>query len=81
MDGGGQMPIGALTIPSEGKLTLHGLLADAGGREVLRGEQLIDPAHPENAGELLAADIRARGGNTLLAALREMKSVPAPQPE
>jgi hydroxymethylbilane synthase len=81
LDGGGQMPIGALCIASEGKLILYGMLADISGREILRGEQTIDPAHPENAGELLAADIRSRGGNTLLAALRELKSVPAPQPE
>ena len=81
MDGGGQMPIGALAVRDGDRLTLHGLLADAGGREILRGEQEVDSVHPERAGELLAEDIRSRGGNTLLAAIRPMQSVPAPQPE
>ncbi len=81
LEGGCQVPIGALVIETGGTHTLHGMLANIAGTHVLRGEQPVDPSNPERAGELLAADIRARGGNSLMIELREPQSLPAPQPE
>ncbi len=81
LEGGCQVPIGALVIDSGGALVLHGMLADISGRQVLRGEQPVDPANPEKAGETLAANIRSRGGSSLMTALREPQTLPAPQPE
>jgi hydroxymethylbilane synthase len=81
LEGGCQVPIGALATKMAGKLILYGMLADIAGTQTLRGEREVDPANPEAAGELLADDIRSRGGNTVLATLREPQSLPAPQPE
>jgi len=81
LEGGCQVPIGALVIEHDGTHTLHGMLANITGSRILRGEQIAAPGNPERAGELLAADIRARGGGSLLIELRETKVLPAPQPE
>lgn len=81
LEGGCQVPIGALVVTTGGKHILHGMLADISGRQILRGEQEVDPRNPEHAGQLLAADIRSRGGTTLILSLREPQSLPVPQPE
>jgi hydroxymethylbilane synthase len=81
LEGGCQVPIGALVTGSAGALTLHGMLANLKGTQILRGEQPVDPENPERAGELLAADIRSRGGSSLMVELRAPQSLPAPQPE
>ncbi len=81
LEGGCQVPIGALAVQEADRAILYGMLSDISGREVLRGEREIDLQNPEASGEALADDIRSRGGNTLLAALREPQSLPAPQPE
>ena len=36
---------------------------------------------PESTGEALAAEIRSRGGGSLLVELRQLSKIPAPQPE
>jgi hydroxymethylbilane synthase len=81
LEGGCQVPIGALAVERAGKLILYGMLADISGRQILRGEMEVDRNNPAAAGEALAADIRSRGGNSLVAALRGPQSLPAPQPE
>lgn len=81
LEGGCQVPIGALAAERGGKLILYGMLADVAGRQILRGEAEVDRADPESAGKALADDVRSRGGNTLLATLRESDSLIAPQPE
>jgi hydroxymethylbilane synthase len=81
LEGGCQVPIGALAVQRGNTAILYGMLADISGRQILRGEREIDLMNPEAAGVALAEDIRSRGGNTLLATLREPQSVPAPQPE
>lgn len=81
LEGGCQVPIGALAVERGGVAILYGMLADLSGRQILRGEREIDLNNPEAAGESLAGEIRSRGGNTLLATLREPQSLPAPQPE
>jgi hydroxymethylbilane synthase len=81
LEGGCQVPIGALAVQRGNTAILYGMLADISGRQILRGEREIDLMNPDAAGVALAEDIRSRGGNTLLATLSEPQSVPAPQPE
>ena len=81
LEGGCQVPIGALVMNVSGDLVLHGLIAEASGRRVLRGSVTIDPSCPTVAAEQLAATLMRDGAGEILAALRERKSVPMPQPE
>jgi hydroxymethylbilane synthase len=81
LDGGCQVPIGALVLREGGVDVLHGLIADAEGRRVVRGTARVDPAYPEGAGIALAQELRARGGAEILDGLRGAERVPAPQPQ
>ncbi len=81
LEGGCQVPIGALSGPSDTGRTLWGLLADVAGRRVIRGQLPLDPAQPELTGVRLANDLRHRGGNEVLDSLRRAEHLPAPQPE
>jgi hypothetical protein len=57
------------------------MLADLSGRHIVRGSRVLDPGSPESTGEALAAEIRSRGGTSLLVELRQLSKIPAPQPE
>lgn len=82
LEGGCQVPIGALGMPSgNGQFVLHGLISDLAGQSILRGSRAIDAADPELSGQELAAELRSRGGASILAELRAARSVPPPQPE
>jgi hydroxymethylbilane synthase len=81
LEGGCQVPIGALVSEVGGRPTLYGMLADLSGRHIVRGSRALDPASPESTGEALGAEIRARGGSSLLVELRQVSKLPAPQPE
>ena len=84
LEGGCQVPIGALAMSSTdqaGGYMLHGMISDIGGRNIVRGSRVVDPANPELAGQELAADIRARGGSSILAELRAAAQITPPQPE
>jgi hydroxymethylbilane synthase len=81
LDGGCQVPIGALVSEAGGRPTLYGMLADVSGRHIVRGSRTLDSRSPESTGEALAAEIRSRGGSSLLAELRQLSKLPAPQPE
>jgi len=82
LEGGCQVPIGALAIPDGAGLTLHGLIADIDGRRVLRGSTPVDRSAPALAGERLAAELMREGAGEILARLRgEGGKVPMPQPE
>jgi hydroxymethylbilane synthase len=81
LDGGCQVPIGALVSDAGGRPTLYGMLADMSGKHIVRGSRALDSAAPESTGEALAAEIRSRGGSSLLVELRQLSRVPAPQPE
>jgi hypothetical protein len=56
------------------------MLADVTGRHIVRGSRTVTGS-PEAAGEALAAEIRSRGGSSLLVELRQLSKIPAPQPE
>lgn len=81
LEGGCQVPIGALALPRDGKLTLFGMIADVDGRRIVRGEHVVHATNPELAGIRLANDLRSRGATEILEGLRRAEHVPAPQPE
>jgi hydroxymethylbilane synthase len=81
LDGGCQVPIGALVADAGGLPTLYGMLADVTGKHIVRGSRAMDLGSPESTGEALAAEIRSRGGSSLLVELRQLSRLPAPQPE
>jgi hydroxymethylbilane synthase len=81
LEGGCQVPIGALVSEAGGRPTLYGMLADLSGRHIVRGSRSLDSRAPESTGEALAAEIRSRGGSSLLVELRRLSKLPAPQPE
>jgi hydroxymethylbilane synthase len=81
LEGGCQVPIGALVTDSDDGPTLYGMLSDLTGKHIVRGSRPLDARDPEGTGQALAAEIRSRGGNSLLVELRQSSDVPAPQPE
>jgi hydroxymethylbilane synthase len=80
LEGGCQVPIGAALVRDGDADVLYGFVADLTGRDVVRGHRQVgaDAAH---AGRALADELRARGGDRVLASLRGAGPVPAPQPE
>ena len=81
LEGGCQVPIGALVSALSGAPTLYGMLADLSGKHIIRGSRALDATDPEATGEALAAEIRSRGGSSLLVELRQLSKIPSPQPE
>ena len=82
LEGGCQVPIGALAIYNEGgTATLHGFVSDLAGRDPVRGSGPIDVGFPEESGRALAADLRTRGATSLLMELRNSPQLISPQPE
>jgi hydroxymethylbilane synthase len=81
LEGGCQVPIGALVMDAGDGPTLYGMLADLSGQHIVRGHRQLDVERPESTGEALAAEIRSRGGASLLVELRQLTKLPAPQPE
>jgi len=81
LEGGCQVPIGALVSAVGGTPTLYGMVGDPAGRQIVRGSRALDVNAPEATGEALAAEIRSRGGSSLLVELRQLSKVPSPQPE
>jgi hydroxymethylbilane synthase len=81
LEGGCQVPIGAIVSDVGAGPTLYGMLADVTGKHIIRGSRLLDLESPEATGEELADEIRARGGGSLLVELRQLTKLPAPQPE
>ncbi len=69
LDGGCQVPIGALCVPHGAALRLHGLIASLDGTTLLRGESVVtDDAI--GAGQALAAQLRQQGAEQILATVR-----------
>ena len=84
LEGGCQVPIGALAMPDgdgDGALLLHGLVASVDGGRVTRGALAVTPADPALAGRELATALLAQGASDILGALATARSLPAPQPE
>ena len=82
LEGGCQVPIGALAMPvSEGGGVLHGMIASIDGRRVVRGSFPLDPNDPALSGIRLANQLRGEGASEILEGLRRAEHLPSPQPE
>jgi len=81
LEGGCQVPIGALSMQSASGRVLHGLIADVKGQRVVRGEIVVDVDQPELSGVRLANELRHLGATEILASLRSADHVLRPQPE
>jgi hydroxymethylbilane synthase len=81
LDGGCQVPIGALLIGDDAGAVLHALVSDLRGQRVVRGSLALAGRSPEEVGGELAASMRRDGATEILAGLREATGVPSPQPE
>lgn len=81
LDGGCQVPIGALLIGEGESAVLHALVSDLSGKHIVRGSLAIGAQSPGEAGAALAARMRRDGATAILSTLREATKVPSPQPE
>lgn len=80
LEGGCQVPIGALVMVSRTGPVLYGMIGDVRGTRVIRGEEPLG-ADPVASGERLARELLRRGAATILLELRGMEKIPSPQPE
>jgi hydroxymethylbilane synthase len=81
LEGGCQVPIGALAIDDERGGQLHGMIADIQGARVVRGSIALDSNDPELCGIRLANQLRSEGATEILEGLRRATHVSKPQPE
>ena len=78
LEGGCQVPIGALGGLDGGRLVLHGLVAATDGETILRASAEGAPEEAEALGRGLAAELLRRGAGEILAQIR--REVPAARP-
>jgi hydroxymethylbilane synthase len=78
LEGGCQVPIGALGEVNDGRLTLRSLVADLEGTEVLRSEETGDAGDAEALGRRVADALLRQGAGAILARIRA--DAPLPQP-
>jgi hydroxymethylbilane synthase len=81
LEGGCQVPIGALAMHTGGEIVLHGFIGDVNGRRLVRGKLALDVGEPELTGVRLANELRHLGATDILEGLRRAEHLPAPQPE
>lgn len=81
LEGGCQVPIGALAIRTGDEYVLHGFIADVKGARTVRGQIALDVAQAELSGVRLANELRHRGASEILETLRRAEHLPSPQPE
>ena len=79
LEGGCQVPIGALGELRDGRLTLDGLVASTSGATILRATAEGAPEDAAALGRRLADELLRRGAGELLAAIR--REVPAARPD
>jgi hydroxymethylbilane synthase len=79
LEGGCQIPIGALAHIAGARLTLHGLVASLDGTTIVRGSEEGDADDPRAVGYALAATLIGRGAETILHDIRSTTGdVPRP---
>jgi hydroxymethylbilane synthase len=80
LEGGCQIPIGALATAQDGQLTLHGLVASLAGTTVVRGSLSGPVAAGVSLGERLATQLLDRGADVILSVIRATagQRIPAP---
>lgn len=79
LEGGCQVPIGALAIVREETLQLRALVASVDGTRVVRGERAGPVLEAEHLGAGLAHELHDRGAGEILNAIRESDGT-APRP-
>jgi hydroxymethylbilane synthase len=70
LEGGCQVPVGALVVDAAAGPVLHGVVSDLDGVRVLGGQEFVDVASPAAAGEALAERLLRLGAGEILDALR-----------
>jgi hydroxymethylbilane synthase len=78
LEGGCQVPIGALVTGDAESRTLHGLVASLDGGRLLRGAVPFDDRDPAATGRTLAASLRLAGADEILAGVRAGASASLP---
>ena len=78
LEGGCQIPVGALARVEGDVVHLSGLVADLDGTRVLRAELPGAVGAPDDLGREVAARLREQGAQEILDEIREGSSVPAP---
>jgi hydroxymethylbilane synthase len=78
LQGGCQVPIGALALVDGDTLALDGFLSDTDGTAVLRGRRRGAAADAERVGIALADELLARGGGAILDGVRASLPPSAP---
>jgi hydroxymethylbilane synthase len=81
LEGGCQVPIGAMVVSGDAGATLHGFISDVRAERVIRGAIPLVDADPSASGRALAAVLREQGAGDVLRELRAIAQVPPPQPE
>jgi hydroxymethylbilane synthase len=81
LEGGCQVPIGALAMSAPSGRVLHGFISDVKGTRIVRGQIDLDVTRPAASGVQLADELRGRGAVEILEGLRRADHLPAPQPE
>ena len=81
LEGGCQVPIGALAVDAAAGPTLYGIIASVDGASVVRGDIPLDVNDPELCGIRLANQLRSLGATEILEGLRRATHVMKPQPE
>lgn len=81
LEGGCQVPIGALAMRTGDEYVLHGFIADVKGARTVRGQITLDVAQAELSGVRLANELRHRGASEILETLRRAEHLPSPQPK
>lgn len=72
LEGGCQIPIGALATREGDRIRLHGLVADLDGDPLFRGEASGDVRDAEAVGRSLAEDLLNRGADAVLRRIRDL---------
>lgn len=70
LEGGCQVPIGALARIEAGMLVIEGVVASLDGADLVRGRLIGSPDRPEELGEELAQALLSGGADRILAGLR-----------
>lgn len=70
LEGGCQVPVGALAIPFGDRIRLRGVVASPDGRRVVVGEGTGAAAAPESLGRQVALQMVARGADAILDEVR-----------
>lgn len=78
LEGGCQIPVGALATVSEDVMRLAGLVADLDGTRVLRHQAEGPVAEPDTLGQSVAEGLRKKGAQAILDQIRAAEAVPTP---